>query len=259
MSVVKYHLLFIFLLFNLVFSINAYCKEDILKNRLTLSINLGSSFPMLTNGFLKEYNEQLGGVKTEFQTYWGFGASINYQLDSIYRISFKSEYIPSTLQDNFSQEIPDKEGFWRTYNEDITLTTIPIIVEGQYYQFYEKYKSYFGIGLGASYSFFKWTEVVTSPVQYDKRVGGTVYNQISFYPTIMAEFGIDLDWDKDHPDEFMKSVSISTNFYYIIRYPEVFHTLKKQIEPYPEELNGRKAVAPFYISLNFGLTFNIEK
>lgn len=259
MSIVKYHLLFMFLLFNLAFGDKANCNDKELNNRLTLSIFAGSSFPALTSGFLEQYNEQLGGIKMEFQTYWGFGGAINYQIDEKFRVSLNSEYIANTLQDNFIQEITGYKGLWRTFSEDINLSTIPITLSLYYYQFFEKYKSYGGLGLGVSYSAFKWKENVISPLQNDTRIGGTIYNSIDFYPTIRAELGLDLDWDRDHPNVFMKSVSLSANFYYIIRYPRVFANLENQISPFPEEMKGNHGIVPFYIGLNLGLTFNIEK
>jgi hypothetical protein len=254
-----FKLLFIFVFLNLVIKINSYSKENILNNRTTISIYTGSSLPIFAQGFLKQYQDQMGGVKSEFQTYWGFGGSINYQIKENFRVSLNAEYIPNSLQDNFSQEDPVHKGLWRNFYEDMTLTTIPIIITGQYYQFYEKYKSYFGTGLGISYSYFLWKELVSSPIRYDVRKSSTVYNSISFYPTLYTTFGVDLDWDKDRPDFFMKSASISSSLYFVMRYPRIFRNLESQIVPFPDEMKGGKGIMPFYLDINIGLTFNIEK
>lgn len=259
MNFSKYLLLFIFLLLNLVSGNKSMCEENILNNRLTLSVFLGSNIPILSSGFLKEYKSQLGGTKDEFQTYWGIGGALGYQLNKNIRVSLNTEYILNTLQDNFIKEITKNSGQWRSYQEDMELSTIPIIISVQKYLFFEKYKSYFGIGAGASYSSFKWSESVTSPLHNDKRIGGTIYNTVNFYPTLRAEAGIDLDWDVDRPNVFMKSVSISAVFYYVIRYPKVYKNLESQIVPFPDDLKGRKGVVPFMIGVNLGLTFNIEK
>ncbi|HRS02257.1 MAG TPA: hypothetical protein P5545_06885 [Bacteroidota bacterium] len=254
-----YKLLFIFLFLNLVIKINTYSKEDTLNNRITISIYTGSNLPILTKGFLEQYQNQMGGIKSEFQTYWGFGGTINFQIKENFRVSLNAEYIPNSLQDNFSQDDPNQQGLWRNFYEDMTLTTVPIIITGEYYQFYEKYKSYFGAGIGISYSYFIWKELVNSPLKYDTRKSSTVYNSIDFYPTLYATVGVDLDWDKERPDFFMKSTSISSSFYYVIRYPRIFKNLESQIVPFPDEMMGGKGVAPFYIGINIGLTFNIEK
>ena len=155
-------------------------------------------------------------------------------------------------------ETYENSNTWRAFVENISVKTIPIIVNYDWYYFFDKYKSYLSGGLGLAYSESKWVEYVESPIMFDPRVGGTLLNEITFYPALSLTSGIQLDFDEKSIPKFIRGVTINAELLYLIRKTDIFSKVREQIKPMPAELADKKFVLPFMVGLNFGLVLNIE-
>ncbi|OGU59604.1 MAG: hypothetical protein A2X64_04305 [Ignavibacteria bacterium GWF2_33_9] len=258
MKKIRNYLFFPFFFIILNFNGNVLCQDTLQTIEITLTGLTGTYLPAFTRGFLKEYNDVLGGQKKDLTHNFSFAAMLGCQWQKEFRITLKSCYIEAHLYDDFIKETFDGTNQWRTFVENIRIVSVPIIANYDWYYFFDKYKSYLSGGIGLVYSGIQWNELVQSPLQHDLRVGGDIFNEYTFYPAISIVSGVQLDFDEYSVSKFFRGITISTEFLYIFRQTDIFANLRQQIVPLPEELNGTKSVLPILVGINFGLVLNLE-
>lgn len=254
----KKYLVFIIILFILNSRENVLCQDTLRKIGVTFTTMVGTYFPAFSTGFLTDYADVLGGSKKDFLHNFSYTLMLSGQWNENYRISAKVGYISAKLQDNFAKETYEGSNTWRTFGENIEVNTVPLLVNLDWYFYYDIYKSFLSCGLGTAYSEIFWDEFVNSPIKNDPRIGGKIMNEIKFYPAISLTSGIQLDFDKESIPHFIKGLTIAADFLYVIRSTDVFGKLREQIIPAPEQFKSNKSVLPFMIGLNIGLVFNLQ-
>jgi hypothetical protein len=255
---IKKYILLIILFFILSFSENVLCQDTLQKIEITFTAFIGTYLPAFSRGFLNEYETILGGQKKDFMHNFSGSIMLGAQWDEHFRISLKSGIVYAHLKDNFYQETKEGSNLWRAFRENMHVLSVPIMLNYDWYYYFDIYKSYLSGGIGATYSEISWKEHVSSPLQFDTRVGGIIFKDFSVYPTLNFATGIQLDFDEKSIPHVFKGITFGTEFIYFIRWADVFGKLRKQVIPTPTELEGKKQVLPFMIGLNIGLVLNLE-
>jgi hypothetical protein len=234
------------------------CQNDLEKIDISFTGSIGTLFPVFTMGFLDEYQSVLGGKKEDFSNSLSITGMLSAQWKSDWRISLQAISSKFFLQDNFSKETFPGSGAWRNFREDINVSSVPILLSFDWYNFEYIYKSYFSVIGGISLSSVKWLEYVDSPVKNDIRIGGKIYEESKIYPTIGINSGIELDFDDYSKPKFIRGLNLSTYLLYLVRYDDIYKNLRKQIYPLPTALNSKKSVIPFMFGIYLGIILNVE-
>lgn len=258
MKKVKIYLYITLILLILNFKDYVLCQDTLKTVEITFTGLVGTYLPSFARGFLDEYNEVLRGPKEDFMHNFSGSLQLGAQWNDHYRFTLKSAHIYARFVDDYFLETYKGSNLWRTFWEDIEVKSIPLLLNYEWYYFFDIYKSYLSIGTGLTYSEIRWQEDVQTPIKFDIRTGGKILNEFDLYPTINLGTGIQLNFDEKSIPKFIKGITFGTDFIYFIRSTEIFEALEKQIIPYPKELKGKKRVLPFMIGLNFGLVLNLE-
>lgn len=258
MKIKKKYIIILFLFFILNFKGNVLCQDTLQTIEITFTGLGGTYLPAFARGYLNEYESILGGKKNDYLHNFSGSLLLGVQWNEHFRITMKLAYIYAHLNDRFYKETFEGSGIWRGYIENFKVISVPLLVNYDWYYFFDMYKSYLSAGIGMTYSEIDWMEYVDTPIQYDIRKGGKLMKEYTIYPALNLATGIQLDFDEKTIPRIIKGITFGADFIYIFRSTEIFKELEKQIQPYPKELQGNKMVLPFMIGLNIGLVLNLE-
>lgn len=249
------------LFFSFIFSILLFGKVRVLcqsKINLNLSVGAGTYFAVFQKGFLEEYNTILGGSKEEYMHQFSPNISLYISWDKDYSVSLNTSLINFKLQENFIKETFTGSNQYRLFLENFNITTVPMYLAVKFTNYDLKYRSFFQVGAGVAYSLVQWKESVNSPIPNDIRVSGTVFDKISYYPTIFSKIGIELLFDKGSVPKIISGINLSADIIYVARYEKIFDRLIKQhYNTYPA-FDEMHAIIPYMLGINIGIILNWE-
>lgn len=248
-------LLFLTFLFCILLFGNVLCQSNI---KLNFSVGAGTYFAIISKGFLEQYNILVGGKKEEFMHQFSPNIGLYVSWDSNYSVSLNASSIKFKLQENFIKETFTGSNQYRLLLEDMNITTAPIYLSIKFTDYSIKYRSFLQIGAGVAYSYVEWKESVNSPIPNDIRIGGTIFANKSYYPTMSSKIGVELLFDRESVPKFINGINLTADIVYIARYEKIFNKLIKQHYNNYQAFSEKHAIIPFMFGLNIGIILNLD-
>jgi outer membrane protease len=270
---VKYRVIFILIILNtqIMFAddgdISTPFKYKNLSSLFFLSVGIafGSASPSFFNDYNKLFvtntddNTTNPNTNKDFKTTSDINIGLKFQFLPNYRFGILIDYVKAYLTDGINQTYKSFGYDQSRYlGENISVSSIPILITAEYIPFDTQFRIYYGIGLGVVVSSTDWDEFVSSTNEYEQRTGGQLVLKNTIYPSFRIYAGTELGFDKTSKSAFLGSFIIEAGYTFYGRYINMFSELANQFDPKLSNSGTSYTVFPGYIGLNFGITFNVQ-
>ncbi|MBI5326612.1 MAG: hypothetical protein HZB41_15280 [Ignavibacteriae bacterium] len=223
-------------------------------------IYTGFGFATQSVDFFKEYNSYFNKYTEQFKVTPVFGFALKYTYSDIYRFGFSVDYIGASLREYFDENfIKYNRDFSRAVGDNISITSVPVLLIAELKPFEQQFQGFVGIGAGIVYSSIDWDENISSNYSEDIRESSRIISEKKVYPTFRIYTGTELGFDRHSGSNFLGSLIIEAGYTFLVRYTDIYSNLTKQFSPVPEGWRKSYAIFPGYINLSIGLSFNIQR
>lgn len=220
----------------------------------------GFPFGYGASDFFDTKTDILGGKKRRIKASPLMGVGTKYYVNDHFRVDFSVDYFYSSYNDSYLHEVElSTRNEHHSVVDDITISNMPFILSLEYVPHNQQYNTYLGAGAGFSTGQLLWEETVSSPVVWDRRTGGTIFDENLTSPTFRFYSGVELAFDKDEFQYFLGNLLIEFRYTYIFRGQKLLEKFKKQYVLEHPEFDEKYSFIPFYLSLNIGVTLNFNK
>ncbi|MBX7153610.1 MAG: hypothetical protein K1X91_01525 [Bacteriodetes bacterium] len=220
-----------------------------------LGLQLGISAP----DFFTTYRNVLRIPTSQFTVPLTFGAAAKFAKGD-WSIGIDGEYFSADVNDNATVTINplDSSKGSRKFLENISLTAVPIMLCAEIAPVNAQFHTYIGAAAGIGLVSLQWKEEVSSSLQGDTRIGGTLINESKVVPAFRIYSGIELGYDraKRGVDHF-GSLIIEVRYTYMPYNTTPFQKLAAQqpgLSASQELTIGASAV-----SVQIGVQFNLSR
>ncbi len=233
-------------------------KDQQINNKVSSVVHLqiGGLITGQNPDFFEIYKRDLGGGVEDFSKTPTISFSGKYSYKNIYKMGYSLSFYRVTINDVYSQQIPGANLAKRDIVQDINITDVPVLF---LFEFNPKqsnqFKSYAGIAAGVVVSKVFWYEDIIT-YDWDTRKGGTLYDQLMFFPTLRLYSTTELGFDKESEESFLGGITIEPRINYIYRNVDLFSPIIPQMKSDFHNLGKRFWFNNFIFEINIGLTLN---
>jgi hypothetical protein len=224
-------------------------------------MTIGTALAQNNTHFISDQQDYFHSIRKELKSSPLFGFGIKVHVSPNFRVGGNVGVLVSNLnefKENIKIEYPNGGKATQTIDQQFKVKTIPINLTLDYVESMSQFRTNVGIGAGLTYSDIKWQEEVQSTNNNDLRVGGDLYSQSGFYPSISFYAATELGFDKFNQD-FFSSLIIQLDYSYTFRKINLYEKVRYQFKDAPQEWNEEQNFFPSYIGLSIGFTFNLSK
>ncbi len=223
-----------------------------------LYFSAGTVYGTSAYNFFQEYKGYFGGRETVFSNSPFLGGGTKIEVNEHFRLGAAGGYFNSEITEAI-QEVDTLGNSIFFSNHELKIKSIPIMATFDYLPFnMNQFRTYVGFGAGITLSEIRWEENVSVNEQRENEYGGVYYDEQAVVPTFRIYTGVELGFDKRKYDMFLGSLILEVNFTYAHRKVEIFKSLINKFEDTPESWNDSFLMAPGYLNLNLGISFNIS-
>ncbi len=219
--------------------------------------SFGFPFAIYSKDFEDAYKNQLKGGEIEFQASNLYSAGIKFWVSQKHRIGFNANFVNINYWDEYYIQ-GQVSHIYRYISNSFDANLFPMFATYDFIPYDKQFRSYIGGGLGMTVAAIRWSENVNSTYQYEKRKSGDIYKGTVFSPSFKLHAGVEMGFDKNPSKKFLGSFYFEFDYYYSLRKIDIFKNLESKITDFPKELKDKYEILPGQLSLNLGLTFNLN-
>jgi hypothetical protein len=224
-------------------------------------MTVGTALAQNTTKFISTQQEYFHSIRQEVKTSPLLAAGLKFHVTPNLRVGGSVGYLTSNLNE-FKEDIqvtyPNGGTARQTIEQEFVIQTLPINATIGYVKSLSQFRSYVGCGLGMTYSNIQWNEEVSSTNEFDPRVGGELYSNAGFYPSLSFYAATEFGFDRLNQD-FFSSLIIQLDYSYTFRKINLYEKVQYQFVDAPREWSQEENFFPSYIGLSIGFTFNLSK
>lgn len=241
-----------------------FAKDNIVdtnntKYPVVFYFQMGGTFSLGGENFFETYRDYYGGEKSYFDKTPKFNFGARIIVNQHWRLNASAGYFSATIDEFYSQNYENSiESGTRLIDQSFRLTNIPLTFSVEYVPFDVPYKTFVGAGLGMDVGNVKWNEMIQPGSNIDKREGGDWSTGTILSPVINFSTGINLLFDRHHPEYILHNFLIELRYSFIYRNRDIFVKSKNQFIDEIPALSDSYYIYPSYIELNFGFSLNFE-
>lgn len=262
-----HELKFIFLITLFIFSELAssqdlqYIDEDENINSQILFQIVGEiGLPVYTieERFLDDYKRILNDDPPEFQKTFVYSLGLRLRVLEKVNLKLSTTYYEMSLYDNYFKPYNENTSNGRIFEQDIRFTEFLNYLHLEIIPYYRsQFRTFFSLGLGASYSTLYWDEKVDSDQVSDFRTGDTWINDMLINPGFKFTFGTELNFDKYGRKSILGGLIFSISVNRLFRNIQFFNNASEQlIRENIEGINNSYFINNFLVEIDLGFTLN---
>lgn len=234
-----------------------------LNYRTTLSAFIGQKHGLGSSAFFDQYVKYFGGTNLNYPISFTYGASIKMELLQNIRFGingerFSSNYANGYVQKTFAKPEDTIPNIFRTISQKYSFSLTPILLSAEYTPVASIYRTYFGAGIGAAFGKMEWTESVSSTDAFDKRTGGTYFNEAVAGPAGMFYAGVELGFDRTIKNGDLFLLTAEARYTIIGISKPLFAKAAPQFTAPPAQWSEPVAIGGSGISLQLGIAYQFS-
>lgn len=234
-----------------------------LNYRTTLSAFIGQKHGLGSSAFFEQYVKYFGGANLNYPISFTYGASIKMELLSNIRFGINSEHFTSNYANTYVQKAFSKPedtipNITRSISQKYSFSLTPLMLSAEYTPVASIYRTYFGAGIGAAFGKMEWTESVNSSDAFDKRTGGTYFNETVAGPAGMLYAGVELGFDRTIKNGDLFLLTAEARYTIIGISKPLFAKAVSQFTAPPAQWSEPVAIGASGISLQLGIAYQFS-